>query len=112
MLKFEHSCCIINIPNNIEIKQRMVEWLNALFIMEITIGFIIGSLFCLYYGFKVKNDKGNRIRFPILIGILIFLFAVFNFFEYIIAEIIVGIPLIILIFGNNLFGKILDRKKL
>lgn len=79
--------------------------------MGFTIGLIIASFFCLYYGIKVKNYHGKKIKFPTTISILLFLFAIFNFFEYIIAEVIVGIPLIILIFGNSLFGKMLDRKK-
>ncbi|SLK49238.1 Uncharacterised protein [Mycobacteroides abscessus subsp. abscessus] len=79
--------------------------------MMIAIYFIIGSLYFLYYGIKLKNDKKKDISFPFIVSFLLFLFGTFSFFDYVIGKVIVGIPLIIFIFGNKFLRKMERRKK-
>jgi len=68
--------------------------------------FLGGSLFFIYYGIKRKNDKERYIKFPIIIGLLSLFFAIFRWIDNVVAELIVGIPLVLLILGNSVWKKI------
>ena len=88
-------------------------WLLVKQIMgiELQIYFMAGSLFCLMYGIKWhKHDEGRKIRFPITLSIFLFLYAAFGYFDFVTGRIIIAFPMSILLFGNRLLGKILDRK--
>lgn len=73
--------------------------------MTVSIFFLVGSLFFIYYGIKLKNAKQRDIKHPILIGFLFFLFAIFNHFDFVIGRLIVGIPTLLLIIGEFLINK-------
>jgi hypothetical protein len=68
--------------------------------------FLGSSLFFIYYGIKLKNDKERYIKFPIIIGLLTLFFAIFRWLDNVVAELIVAIPLILLGFGNSVWKKI------
>ena len=70
----------------------------------IEIYFLVGSFFCFYYRLKWKDRSEWKFNFPITIGILLFLFAAFSYFDFMLGRIIVGIPGIILIAGNKYFA--------
>lgn len=78
--------------------------------MIIELFFIIGSIPMFYYAIKYKDDKERYIKFPIIIGFLSLLFAVFRWFDNVTAEILVGLPLLFFIFGNNFLKKITKNK--
>lgn len=52
----------------------------------------------------MEGSHGMEFNFPITIGILLFLFAAFSYFDFMLGRIIVGIPGIILIVGNKYFA--------
>lgn len=77
--------------------------------MIINLFFAASTIFFLYYGIKYKDEKERYIKFPITIGILSILFFAFRWFENTLGEVIIAIPLLLLIFGNDLWKKVFNR---
>lgn len=60
--------------------------------------FLAGGIFFLGYAIKQKNNKARTIKYPVAMGILSILFVLFLWNDYVIGEIIVGVPVVILAF--------------
>lgn len=60
--------------------------------------FLMGGIFFLGYAIRQKNNKARTIKYPVMLGILSILFAFFIWNHYVIGEIIVAVPAIILAF--------------
>lgn len=60
--------------------------------------FFVGGIFFLGYAIRQKNNKARTIKYPVVLGILSILFEFFRWNHYVIGEIVVGVPAIILAF--------------
>lgn len=74
--------------------------------MSISVYFLGGAIFFLYYGIKYKKQNENYIEFSFIYSALFFAFSIFEYFDYIYGKLLVVFILLLL-----LMIKIFRRKK-
>lgn len=62
--------------------------------------YIICGMVLFFYALKYKGHLDRNIRYPFITGMFLIKFSIFRLTNNVVGEIVVGVPLLILVFSN------------